>query len=151
MTKTIFGSAIIALALAAPAMSEQLENYVELMAGDPAGRHLMISVPNDRNPSEPIIIQTSLAAVSGSRIVITVDQSRSALVDHVLAGNECSFVDDASQCSFLVARDSTAFAPIVRAFQKGLKAKVQITNAGETTMQEDISLIGFTRNLRADG
>lgn len=118
-----------------------------LMLGDPAGQHVALMFAADKASDKAVVVTTRLAGVAGSRVSLSIDKAKDNIINHILADQECKFVDNASTCEFAIPGGTNEYARIVDAFKKGLTVHVEVETAGSMEMQNDISLKGFTKNF----
>lgn len=132
-------------ASAAPAMTD---NGFALTIGQPDGEHAEVAFSADTMSDRAIVISTHLMGVAGSRLSISIDRKATPLFKHILAEDECKFVDNASDCQIALSGNSDAYGRIVYAFKRGLVLHFAVETAGLTTMSQDASLRGFTAAYR---
>ena len=138
-------AALVCAMLAAPAFAQ--ENLM-LMFGAPEGRHATLSFSPNKAGEDALVVSTVQVGVAGSRLQLSIDRSKTPLVDRILATDECKFDDKGSLCTFAIQGNTPEYAAVVDAFKKGLTVHIELTNAGSMEMSEDISLVGFTKAYR---
>lgn len=94
-------------------------------------------------------LDTELAGVTGSRVIVRVDRSPTPIISHVFAAEECGFVDGAaSRCALAIDASDPAYATLVESFRLGRTAHVEVETGGVMEMDHTVSLVGFATALR---
>lgn len=137
------------LLLALVPLSAAATGPVVLVAGDPNGAHATVAVAGSPDASDGVVIETRRVGVAGSRLVLRIDRSDTALVERILTADDCVFDTEGSLCRVIIPGTDRAYGAIVRAFEAGLAAHVDVITAGIMEMRGTASLVGFRRALRA--
>jgi len=119
---------------------------VTLMVGDPAARHVTFDFSDDRAGAEALTIATHRVGNPDAILTIWVDRSPTPLLKKTLGQDGCGFDDSGASCRLVIAGDTKEYARFVASFKAGRTVHVEVQNASTMEMQEDLTLIGFTKS-----
>lgn len=119
---------------------------VSLMVGAPEARHVTFDFAADRTAPRALTIATRLVGNPGAILKIWIDRSTAPLLEKTLTEEDCGFDDVGAMCTLYVSGKSADYALFVQSFKAGRKVHVEVMNANVMEMQEDVSLIGFTKS-----
>lgn len=142
MQSLFLRTVLIASALATSAHA----GAVSLMVGTPEAQHVTFDFAADRTAPRALTIATRQVGNPGAILKIWIDRSTQPLLEKTLTEEDCAFDDAGAQCKLFVAGDTKDYALFVQSFKAGRKVHVEVINANVMQMQEDVSLIGFTRS-----
>lgn len=142
MHRILLRTVLLASVLAAPAFSAP----VSLMVGEPEARNVTFDFAEDRTGPEALVIATRRVGNPGAILTIWIDRSGAPLLKKTLTDEDCGFDDAGAMCRLVVAGDSKDYALFVQSFKAGKSVHVEVMNANVMEMQEDLSLIGFTKS-----
>ena len=135
----------VLLAVGTTAVAEAAE--ATLRVGTADGANAVLVLDRTAKP-RAIVLRTTRVGVAGSRIKVTVDEAKKAVLSHVFAAGECKFGNAGSACEVVIPATDRAYREILSRFKRGRLARVTIMDAGVMKMDETASLYGFARALR---
>ena len=142
-----FAGLVTMIAISGTVGAARAAREVLLRAGAPDGANATFRFDKDIKP-RAITLNTTAVGVAGSRLEITVDQTRIPVFSHIFTPAECNFATGGSRCEILISANDPAYRRIIAGFKRGRVARVTVADAGVMKMDETLSLIGFAKALR---
>ncbi len=148
MTRDILAVILVGGFVALTSSSGQAREPVQIMAGDPSGKHVVFSFERDGG-AKALRIETQQIGNPGAKLSIWVDHSSDRLFSRMLTSRDCIYGDSGARCRFEISGKNPPYRRFVTAFKRGKAAHIEVQNAGVMQMSKDISLVGFAQELRS--
>src|SRR5258708_24647558 len=93
-----------------------------LRVGEAAGPEA-VSIFDDRGSSQRIVVRTAQIAVTGSKIEVSIDESRRPVLRRLFAADERKYVDYGSRCEGTIQESNPSFGLIIFQFRRASRAR----------------------------
>lgn len=145
VTRLILLSFLLMLATGAAAVAQA--EVTTLRSGEGDGGNVAFVFDENAKPAA-IILRTMRIGVTGSRILLTVDDIKKPVFTHIFAPGECKFTDNGSSCEVTISADEATYRAILADFRHGHVARVTVQDAGVKRVSRKVPLGGFAKALR---
>ena len=145
MIRHLIAVALVGGTVALAPSSGRAEQPPQIMAGEPAGRNVVFVFDRNGKSGGVLQIETHQVGNPGAKLSIWIDHSPIRLFSRILTTSDCKYKDDGAQCR--IAIGGSAYRRFATAFRRGRMAHIEVQNAAVMQMNNDISLIGFSRQF----